>query len=119
MNSTLRVAMAGAGFASELHLAGWKRVPNAEVVAICDPGEGKAATRARQFGIASVFREAGAMLDEVRPDAIDIAAPMHEHVPLCLLAASQRRSHPVSKTARSEPCRGARVWRAQSTARCG
>ena len=87
MNSILRVAMAGAGFASELHLAGWKRLPNAEVVAICDPSEEKAAIRARQFGIASVFRDAGAMLDEVRPDAIDIAAPMHAHAPLCLLAA--------------------------------
>ena len=32
----------GAGFASGLHLAGWKRVANAEVVAICDPSQEKA-----------------------------------------------------------------------------
>ena len=89
MKPTLRVAMAGAGFASELHLGGWQRVLNAEVVAICDPSVDKAATRARQFGVASVFRDADQMLDEVRPDAIDIVAPMDAHVPLCLLAASK------------------------------
>jgi len=85
----LRVAMAGAGFASGLHLAGWKRVENAEVVAICDPSEEKANARAREFGVGSVYDEVGAMLDAVKPDAIDIAAPMHVHVPLCLLAADR------------------------------
>ena len=89
MTSKLRVAMAGAGFASGLHLAGWKRVPNAEVVAICDPNTDKAATRAREFEVAAVFNDAGEMLEATRPDAIDIAAPMDAHVPLCVLAASK------------------------------
>ena len=89
MKKTLRVAMAGAGFASGLHLAGWARVPSAELVAICDPNTDKAAARAREFGIASVFRDAAEMLDAARPDAIDIVAPMHAHVPLCLLAATK------------------------------
>lgn len=43
MKPRLRFAMAGAGFASELHLAGCKRVPNAEVIALCDPNAEKAA----------------------------------------------------------------------------
>ena len=58
MKNALRVAVAGAGFAGGLHLAGWKRVPNAEVVAICDPAIEKAEARAREFGVASVFRDA-------------------------------------------------------------
>lgn len=89
MKSKLRVAMAGAGFASGLHLAGWKRVANAEVVAICDPSEEKAAARANEFGIGAVFQDAATMLTDVKPDAIDIAASMHAHVPLCLLAADK------------------------------
>ena len=87
MKPKLRVAMAGAGFASGLHLAGWKRVTNAEVVAICDPSEEKAAARAREFGVSAVFADAAAMLADVKPDALDVVAPMHMHVPLCLLAA--------------------------------
>lgn len=89
MKPKLRVAMAGAGFASGLHLAGWKRIVSAEVVAICDPNAEKAAARAREFGVASIFRDAAAMLDEVKPDAIDIVAPMDVHAALCLLAADR------------------------------
>jgi len=89
MTNTLRVAIAGAGFASGLHLAGWKRVPNVEVVAICDPAIDKAEARAREFGVASVFGDAEQMLETTRPDAIDIVAPMDVHVPLCMLAASK------------------------------
>ena len=89
MTNTLRVAIAGAGFASGLHLAGWKRVPNAEVVAICDPAIDKAEARAREFGVASVFGDAEQMLETTRPDAIDIVAPMDVHVRLCMLAASK------------------------------
>jgi predicted dehydrogenase len=81
--------MAGAGFASGLHLAGWKRLDRAEVVAICDPGVDKANARAREFGIPGVFDTATAMLDATKPDALDIVAPMSEHVALCRLAAAR------------------------------
>jgi predicted dehydrogenase len=42
--------MAGAGFASGLHLAGWKRLAGVDVLGICDPVITKAAARAREFG---------------------------------------------------------------------
>ena len=76
MTRGLRVAIAGAGFASRHHLAGWRRVANARVVAICDPHVARAAERASEFGIPAVFDDAANMLDAVRPDAFDIA-PTH------------------------------------------
>ncbi len=81
--------MAGAGFASGLHLAGWKRLASAEVVAICDPEEHKALERAREFGVPAVYRDARVMLAAEHPDALDIVAPLHAHVPLCLLASDK------------------------------
>jgi predicted dehydrogenase len=81
--------MAGAGFASGLHLAGWKRLEHAEVVAICDPTEEKAAARAHEFGVPEVFTNADQMLAAVEPDAIDIVAPMDVHVSLCHIAANR------------------------------
>jgi len=92
MKPKLRVAVAGAGFASGLHLSGWKRLQNAEVVAICDPSEDKARARAQEFGVREVFSDCETMLATVAPDAIDIVAPMAAHVPLCHLAA-QRGVH--------------------------
>ena len=118
MNSTLRVVMAGAGFASELHLAGWKRRPECGSRRNLRSGRRQSChSGAKQFSVASVFGEAGAMLDEIRPDAIDIAAPMHEHVPLCLLAAS-KGVHILCQKPLAPSLAEAKVWRAQSTARC-
>jgi predicted dehydrogenase len=88
-SATLRVAVAGAGFASGLHLQGWRRLPHVDVVGICDPHEGRARARAREFGIPNVFGDAARMVDALRPDALDIVSPMHTHVPLCLLAADK------------------------------
>lgn len=88
-SARLRVAVAGAGFASGLHLQGWRRLPHVDVVAICDPDAGKAQARAREFRIQGVFGDAASMLDASRPDALDIVSPMHTHVALCLLAADR------------------------------
>lgn len=85
----LRVAVAGAGFASGLHLDGWRRLPHVDLVGLCDPDGPKAEARAREHGIDRVFTSVPEMLDATRPDALDIASPMHTHVALCLLAAER------------------------------
>lgn len=86
----MRVAIAGAGFASGLHLAGWSRLSDVQIVAICDPDREQARARAREFGIPAVFDDARRMLDASEPDALDVAAPLDAHVPLCRLAADRR-----------------------------
>ena len=87
MSNRLRVAVAGAGFASGFHLEGWRRLPTVELVAICDPDERAAQSRARDFGIPRVYQNAADMLEATRPDALDIVSPMATHMALCLLAA--------------------------------
>lgn len=109
--------MAGAGFASGLHLAGWKRLDNAEVVAICDPNEEKAAARAREFGVAEVFNDAEEMLNAVKPDAIDIVAPMAAHVP-CATLPPTGASTSCAKSRLRLPLPRPRACRALFTARC-
>ena len=67
MNARLRIAMAGAGFASGLHLAGWKRLDNAEVVAICDPRRGESSGACARVRRRRGVRRRRAMLDAVKP----------------------------------------------------
>ena len=83
----LRVGVAGAGWVSSHHLAGWRRRPDVDLVAICDPDRGRAAAQAERFGIPAVYDDAAAMLAGANLDALDIAAPVGVHGPLCLLAA--------------------------------
>jgi predicted dehydrogenase len=89
VDRTLRVAVAGAGFASGMHLAGWSRLPHVSVVALADPDRDKARARAREHGIAQVFDDVRAMLDATKPDALDVATPLDAHVPLCRMAADR------------------------------
>ena len=86
---SLRVAVAGAGWVSEYHLSAWKSLPHIEVVAICDPQLPRAQARAREFGVARAYSNAAEMLDTMRPDALDIAAPVEVHASLCRLAADR------------------------------
>jgi len=85
----LRIGMIGAGMISSYHLVAWQRCPGAEVVAIADPSDAAAGGRVGEFGIPAVFADAVAMMDAVRPDAVDIAAPMEFHAGICRAAADR------------------------------
>ncbi|RPI10876.1 MAG: hypothetical protein EHM71_02380, partial [Zetaproteobacteria bacterium] len=82
----LRVAVAGAGYISQFHLAGWRDTPGVELVAVCDPAAEKAKARAAQFGVAAVYADFAQMLDRERLDAVDIATPVQTHGALVRLA---------------------------------
>lgn len=84
----LRVALAGAGMISYNHLVAWQRQPSVEVVAICDPKESRAQKRCTEFGIAGAFTSFEQMLEHVRPDAVDVAAPIEAHGALVTAAMS-------------------------------
>jgi D-apiose dehydrogenase len=85
----LKVAVAGAGYISQFHLAGWKDLPQVEVVAVCDPAVEKARGRAEQFGVPRVYADFSEMLERERPDAVDIATSVATHAPLTRIAADR------------------------------
>lgn len=87
MSRRLRVAGAGAGYFSQFHLAGWRAVPEADYVALCDPDQAKACALAQRFGIPRVFASVPEMLDAVQPDLFDIATPPATHAALVAEAA--------------------------------
>lgn len=86
---TLRVALAGAGMVSRHHLIAWSKLEGARIVAAADPRPEAAAERAAAFAIPETFTDTAAMLDAVKPDAIDIAAPMALHAALAEAAAAR------------------------------
>ena len=72
--SRLRVACVGGGYFSQFHYDAWRRLP-VEVVGVCDLDRDRAAAIAADFPGASVFVDAEQMLDEVRPDLLDVIVP--------------------------------------------
>jgi len=86
----VRVAGIGAGYFSRFHLEGWKRIADVELAAWCDEDKAKADAVAARYGVAATFTDAARMLDEVRPDLVDIVTPPATHRALVALAAKRR-----------------------------
>jgi len=71
------------------HLIGWSRLPNVEVVAIYNRTLDKANFRAKEFGISKVYSDIEKMLDQERPDALDIAVAVEAHAAFAKMAAER------------------------------
>lgn len=83
----MKVAVAGCGYFSRFHHRAWARMPDVALVATGDRDGAKARAMADAIGIPAAFDDAAAMLDTVRPDLLDIAAPPQAHLALIREAA--------------------------------
>jgi predicted dehydrogenase len=84
----MRLAIIGCGYFSSFHREAWGRLP-VRVVALCDADRAKAEAAARDFPEARPFTDAAAMLDEMRPDCVDIVTPPETHEELVGLCAAR------------------------------
>ena len=90
----VRIGIVGAGNIAVLNVAGYLEDPRCEVVAVCDPFEGRAAAAAEAWGARSVYTDLDAMLADPSIDAVEILTPTnlhHDHV-LAALAAGKHVS---------------------------
>ncbi len=90
----LDIAVAGSGYFSQFHYDAWSRLPEAKLVgaASLDP-KGLQAIGDR-FGVSALFEDVGAMLDQTKPDLLDIVAPPSTHKAL-LEEAAKRGIHAI------------------------
>ncbi|MBI2689539.1 MAG: Gfo/Idh/MocA family oxidoreductase [Acidobacteria bacterium] len=85
MTPPLRGAIAGCGFFGQIHLEGWRRIPEARIVAACDTDLPKAEKSAP-----SAFDDLERMLDTVNPDFLDIATRPELHLAMLRIAAARK-----------------------------
>ena len=91
--ATLRVAGIGAGYFSQFQYEAWQRLPEVDTVAIHNRTLAKAEAHARQYAIPAAFDDVERMLDEARPDLVDIITPPETH--LAMIAACAQRRIPM------------------------
>ena len=84
----LRGITVGCGFFGNIHLEGWRRVENADVVAVVDRDEEKAKASARQFGI-TAYGDLVQAIEEISPDFVDVATRPDSHLEIVEAAAAQ------------------------------
>ncbi len=88
----IRVGMVGAGYVSNFHLEAWAKVPDASVVAICDPNVTNLTQRVDQFDIHSSFPDLNTLLAQAEINVLDIVSPRefhYDHVVRAVEAASE------------------------------
>lgn len=81
----IRVGIIGCGKIADLHAASIARIPDCEVVAVCDREELMAKQLAERFSVQKTFNDAAAMLEQVKPDVVHITTPPQSHLNLGLL----------------------------------
>lgn len=87
--SQLRGAIYGCGMISEYHLRGWNRIPEVEIVALCNRTVSRAEQRRAQYApVARVYQDLESMLANERLDFLDILTTPGLHARHCRAARS-------------------------------
>jgi predicted dehydrogenase len=81
-----RVALVGCGQIADAHLQEIRKIPGAEVVAVCDRHRDLAEQASARFGGPRVFDDLGAMLATIRPDIVHVTTPPQTHRPVSIAA---------------------------------
>ena len=87
--SALRAVAVGAGYFSQFHYDAWRRIPDVDLVALCDIDPARARAAADRFGVARVYDDVARMLDAERPDVLDIITPPATHAAIVRLAGER------------------------------
>jgi len=87
----LSIAIVGCGKIADQHVAAIRRIPDVQIVSLCDRELLMARQLGERFGIPRCFGDVGEMLRETKPQAVHITTPPQGHFTLakqCLAAGS-------------------------------
>ncbi|HYE75355.1 MAG TPA: Gfo/Idh/MocA family oxidoreductase [Blastocatellia bacterium] len=85
----LKGVMVGAGFFANFQAEAWRRMPEVNIVTLCDAIPEKASEFAEKWGISKVYSDVAEMLERERPDFIDIVTRPESHLALTKLSAER------------------------------
>jgi len=78
----LRIAIVGCGKIADQHVPAIRRVPDCQIVSVCDQELLMARQLGERFGVSNCFSDLGKMLEETAPDVVHITTPPQGHYPL-------------------------------------
>ncbi len=93
----LKGIVVGCGYFAQFHIEAWSRMPEVEILAICDHDIQKAQSTGEKYGIFGAHCTLEEALDRYQPDFVDIATPPSTHLELCTLAAKNKCNIIVQK----------------------
>lgn len=83
----LKVAVIGVGSISQVHIAGYQKLPNVELYALCDINEELLKEKGERYGITRLYKDEAAMLRELPEiDAVSVCTWNAAHAPCTIMA---------------------------------
>ena len=83
----LRAVAVGIGYFSRFQYEAWSRLDEVELTAICGRDLERTKAFAANYGVPNAYIDVNEMLEQERPDFIDIITPPETHLEFCRLAA--------------------------------
>jgi len=85
----VRVAVVGAGFAADFHLASYQRIygVDVEVVGIASRTRSKAGALAKRYDVPRVYSDLSAVLEDHDVNVVDLCVPVHLHGEMAVAVA--------------------------------
>jgi predicted dehydrogenase len=94
---SLSAAVVGAGGIARQHLGCLQRLPDVEVVGICDLSPGAAEAAAERYGVQAWFTDRNELLAATRPDVVHVTTPPSSHFEIAADALAAGASAIVEK----------------------
>jgi D-apiose dehydrogenase len=85
----MRGVALGAGYFAPFQYEAWTRIPEVEIVAMCDRTEDKAAPIMAKYRVPRYYANWKEMIDREQPDFVDIITPPETHEEMCRYAAER------------------------------
>lgn len=83
----IKVAIVGAGnVANSMHLPAWRKIPEVEVVVVCDTNREYAERTAEKWKIPKVYTDFDKLLEGEKNAIVDLCTPPATHMPLSIKA---------------------------------
>ncbi len=80
--SKIKIACIGAGYFAKFHVEAWTRIPEVEVVAICDKDLEKAEKLAKEYNVTKAYDSVTLLLQSEDFQVVDIITPPDTHLEL-------------------------------------
>ena len=75
----LKVVGVGAGYFAQYHYEAWQRMSAITLVGVCDQNSSRARSTAERYAIPSTYQDFRVMLQQTKPDIVDIITPPASH----------------------------------------
>jgi predicted dehydrogenase len=85
----LKGAMIGAGYFAQFQAEAWRRIEDAQIVAVADAAPGRAAAFSERWGIPRAYHDIAEMFERERPDFVDIVVGPDSHLEIVRIAADR------------------------------